>query len=128
MLNKIYILLGMLFSLCGIYSFCYKYHLETIDKLSPQITLLLLLVLMLSLIISIVLSYPFKKTPKLKLKYAIYWDKDKNPYCPICKSPISGYDNYPYVGRSFHCNKCDKKIPLNNNGKVIEIEQVLEEI
>jgi len=47
----------------------------------------------------------------LKLKFGVYWDNDKNPYCKKCKTPLgaiskntSGDEFYVCGNRECHCN------------------------
>lgn len=46
----------------------------------------------------------------LRLKYGIYWDKAKNPYCPVCKKPVS-YGEY-VEGFGYYCKPCSHVYPL----------------
>jgi hypothetical protein len=57
---------------------------------------------------------------KLRLKYNIYWDRKRNPHCPICKKPLQSHS---YC--SYQCIACDKYIfPSNEFGKSLPIEIV----
>lgn len=52
-----------------------------------------------------------KKPPQFRLKYGIYWDKDKNPHCPSCKTPVAAYNEYQ-SGKGYYCKPCKKVFPL----------------
>ena len=55
------------------------------------------------------------RLPKLKLIYGIYFDKIGNPYCPVCKTPIT--IRIPFIGG---CPKCNKDhTPRNENGSSV---------
>ena len=69
-----------------------------------------------------------RSKPDFVLKYGIYWDGDKNPHCPNCKIPISGYSEY-LEGRGYYCKPCEKIFPLTDiNGNNISPEQVIREL
>lgn len=60
----------------------------------------------------------FIKEPKLILKFGIYWDKELNPYCPVCKTPLTLIsDSRP------NCYKCDKIIPIVSSDKRIGLAE-----
>lgn len=51
---------------------------------------------------------------KLKLKYNILWDKEKNPYCPSCQKPGIAYDQWTGVDYSYYCSSCNKYFYLKD--------------
>jgi hypothetical protein len=124
MLKKISLLLGIIASFCVIYGFCCKYCLETIDQLKPSIILLLLVVLLLGLTVVILFSCQFNKNIKLKPKFGVLWDKDKEPHCPACQSPLS---QAVFGGNvDLNCIKCNQTIWLTDNNKDINLEEARE--
>lgn len=90
-------------------------------------------VLLLSLLVNAILAlllYSATRKPKseYRLKYGIYWDKEKNPHCPVCKVPVV-YGEYVGHGRVYYCTSCKKFHRLADaNGKGIEPAQVLAEL
>ncbi|MGZ3789253.1 MAG: hypothetical protein ACXVLQ_12065 [Bacteriovorax sp.] len=65
---------------------------------------------------------------RFKLKYGIYWDKDKNPHCPNCKIPIGAYAKYQ-AGWGYYCKPCNKIFKLTDaHGNDINPTQVLKEL
>jgi len=65
-------------------------------------------------------------------KFGIYWDKDKQAYCPSCKTLLSDYR--PFVHASgktsylYHCIKCDKMIPLTDGEHPITLNDALKKL
>ena len=49
------------------------------------------------------------REPKYTLKDAVYWDKNNQPHCPACKTPIifTQY-NESRNETTYHCMKCKK--------------------
>ncbi|MCI5107942.1 MAG: hypothetical protein MRY76_14625 [Pseudomonadales bacterium] len=79
-------------------------------------------------IVLVILFWIFFKSPDLKLKYGIFWDRDKNPYCPNCKIPISGYDEYN-AGKGYYCKPCKKIFPLKDQSGVdVSPEKAMSEL
>lgn len=89
-----------------------------------------LTVLALALLVSIFFSITFylklksERSNKLTLKCGIYWDKDKNPYCPQCQKPVSYNPNY-FTGvkdlkgtilrsAGCFCKNCDHIYPISD--------------
>ena len=67
-----------------------------------------------------------KRASMLKLRFGVYWDREKNPYCPSCKSPLSGYSEY-HEGNGFMCSQCDKIILLMaKDGSNLPYRQAME--
>ncbi|WP_426809733.1 hypothetical protein ABOC32_28620 [Pseudomonas sp. WOUb67] len=95
----------------------------------PQSTLVSLLLASLALnIILVIIFWAFNRKPDLVLKYGIYWDDSKNPHCPSCRIPISGYGDYQ-SGRGYYCKPCKKIFPLcDASGNDIAPEQVIREL
>ena len=91
----------------------------------------LLSLLLASLILNIVflsLFWLFRKKIDYRLKYGIFWDSDKNPHCPNCKIPISGYDKY-ITGWGYYCKPCNKVFPLYDEcGNDIKPYQAISEL
>ena len=82
----------------------------------PQtITLIICIILSIFLIICLTYCFILLRKNKLKPRFGLYWDKNKNPYCPICKKLISTsyYDNKP-LDPYFICLKCDIIIRLRD--------------
>ena len=66
--------------------------------------------------------------PKLVPKFGLLWDKNKEPYCPACRNPLSQYLKCQFSDEGtsekvFWCVKCDKYIYLTYNGDVIELDE-----
>lgn len=95
----------------------------------PQSTLVSLLLASLALnIILAIIFWAFNRKPDLVLKYGIYWDGSKNPHCPSCRIPISGYGNYQSA-RGYYCKPCKKIFPLcDASGNDIAPEQAIREL
>lgn len=80
-------------------------------------------------IIFLVLFWIFQKKSDFKLKYGVYWDKDKNPHCPNCKIPLAAYDKYHSSGWGYYCNPCNNVFPLKDaNGTDIKPQQAIIEL
>lgn len=68
------------------------------------------------------------KRSGLRLKYGIYWDGDKNPHCPSCRTPLANYNEYT-VGKGYYCNPCEKVFPLADvSGKSVEPLKAIAEL
>lgn len=76
---------------------------------------------------------------KLTLKYGIFWDKKKNPYCPQCQKPVSYNKNFSTGEKDvkgstlrsagYFCKSCSHIYPLvDGNGYPLKPEQVLSEL
>jgi hypothetical protein len=80
-------------------------------------------------IILVAILFISNKEEDLKLKYGIYWDKNKNPFCPNCKIPIGAYDEYYMDDTGYRCKSCEKIFPLTNaKGEQITPEQAIKEL
>ena len=47
----------------------------------------------------------FRREPQFKVRFGVYWDKNKNPRCASCESPL--LTEKPYT---LSCKKCDPGI------------------
>ena len=98
------------------------------SALSKEIVVSLLLASLALNLILVILFWVLHKKPEFKVKYGIYWDKEKNPHCPNCKIPIGGYGNYG-AGKGYYCKPCGKTFPLTDaSGKDIDPQQVINEL
>jgi hypothetical protein len=69
------------------------------------------------------------KRSSLRLKYGIYWDKDKNPHCPSCKTPLASYNNYAQHGPGYWCRPCKGHFRLADaSGKNVEPAHAVSEL
>ena len=102
-----------------------------LEEKLPKETLVSLLLASLGLnLVIVILFWILNKKPssEFKLKYGIYWDKDKNPHCPNCKIPIGAYSQY-HVGFGYYCKPCGKVFSLTDaSGNDIKPEQVIKEL
>jgi len=79
-------------------------------------------------IVFLVLFWILHKKPEFKLKYGIYWDKEKNPHCPNCKIPIGRYADYTH-GKGYLCRACNKIFSLADpSGNHVNPEQAISEL
>lgn len=98
------------------------------SNLSKQLLLSLFLASLALNLVFVVLFWVLHKKPDFKLKYGIYWDSDKNPHCPNCKIPISGYSDYQ-TGKGYYCKPCKKIFPLQDSaGNDMDPQQVIDEL
>jgi len=96
--------------------------------LSKEVMVSLLLSSLALNIVLVILFWVLHKKPEFKLKYGIYWDKDKNPHCPNCKIPIGAYSEYS-AGNGYYYKPCGKIFPLTDaNGNDINPQQVIDEL
>ncbi|WP_265821230.1 hypothetical protein [Geovibrio ferrireducens] len=103
----------------GLYEKMEPIILEHISK-----RLLGVAVIMEAVMIIILLFVVYILKPKgMSLKYAIYWDKDKNPHCPSCKKPLNSYDDYGISGIGFYCNSCNLVHPMSKKGIYLTISE-----
>lgn len=97
--------------------------------LSKKVILALLL---LSLVLNIIFFLFVRATSKkelFKLKYGIYWDKDKNPHCPSCKTPVAAYGSYQTGGTGYYCKPCKKVFALADaSGNDIDPRTAIDEL
>lgn len=99
------------------------------DAISKK-SLLSLLVLSLFVNLSLLaFVWLLARKDELRLKYGIYWDKNKNPHCPSCKKPLSAFGDYGTSGKGYFCKSCSKVIPLTDAfGNGIKTETALSEL
>ncbi|MCK4823768.1 hypothetical protein KA005_48895, partial [bacterium] len=96
--------------------------------LSKRVILALLLLSLVLNIVFFLFVRAVSKKESFKLKYGIYWDKDKNPHCPNCKIPIGGYAKYQ-TGTGYYCKPCKKIFPLcDASGNKIDPKQAISEL
>jgi hypothetical protein len=100
---------------------------EIIQKLSKEvflkITTLAIILFFLSIFVALFIYLHYR--PKLKTKFGILWDKNKEAYCPACRNPLSAYFPYRFDSttvKAFKCIKCDKYIPITHNSKIIDLD------
>ena len=66
---------------------------------------------------------------KLKPVFGLLWDKSLNPYCPACKTLLSGYGHRDGYGYSFFCIKCKGLLSIQDDtGEDITLEQAKEQL
>lgn len=88
--------------------------LPAIEEATSKKVLLALLVSSLVLNVACVLVARSATTREaFRVKYGIYWDREKNPHCPNCKIPIAGYNKYD-SGKGFYCKPCNKIFRLTD--------------
>ncbi len=63
-----------------------------------------------------------KELHTLKFKFGVYWDIDKNPYCPKCKIPLVGYTPRPPVEYFYWCHSHSANVYLHNDAIPISLE------
>ena len=69
------------------------------------------------------------KNDSFKLKYGIYWDKNKNPHCPSCQKPVATYNDYGHSGKGYYCKPCNQVFPLADaSGKEVSPQQAIGEL
>ena len=103
--------------------------LPAIEAVTSKKVLLALLVtsLVLNFVFVVVAWFLSKKEP-FRLKYGIYWDKDKNPHCPACKIPVAAYGEYQ-AGKGYYCKPGKKIFSLADaSGKDIDPAKAIAEL
>jgi hypothetical protein len=103
--------------------------LPAIEAVTSKRALLALLVtsLVLNFVFVLVAFFSSKKA-EFRIKYGIYWDREKNPHCPACKIPIGGYAEYS-AGKGYYCKPCNKIFRLTDvAGKDIDPMQAVSEL
>ena len=93
---------------------------------SPEVLLALLVT---SLFLNVVFVWAaFAKRDALRVKYGIYWDREKNPHCPNCKIPIGAYGDYT-SGKGYYCKPCKNIFRLTDvTGKDVDPNRAVEEL
>lgn len=81
-------------------------------------------IILLLLLILLYLCARIYLLKKLNLKFGIYWDRKKSPYCPVCKMPLTSYTRTIGGSEHFaHCLKCrDQVFFHDDDGKTISLE------
>lgn len=104
--------------------------LPAIESAVSKRVLLALLVTSAALnVVFLAIAWYLSKGDGLRLKYGVYWDKQKNPHCPSCKKPISAYDSYQFHGKGYYCKPCNQVFPLTDvHGNKIEPAQAVSEL
>ncbi len=103
--------------------------LPAIEKSIPKRALLTLLVLsiLVNVLLAVYISYQSRKS-SLTLRFGVYWDRERNTFCPVCRSPMSSYGEYA-AGTGFYCTKCEEIIELREvNGDPISLKSAVEKL
>lgn len=103
---------------------------EWLKALPEQWLTALVGILSVGFFISIVylLKVKSENSKKLTLKYGIYWDKNKNPYCPVCEKPVA-YDQWQYETWGYYCKPCKFTYELRDAlGNKLQPEKALLEL
>ena len=84
-------------------------------EVSVQVFLpVLLLSLLINLVLLVVLFLVVRKHDNsLELRYGVYWDKQRNPYCPVCQKPVL-YDDWGVGGIGYYCQPCKQVTSLQD--------------
>lgn len=87
---------------------------QCVGSLSSRqlLTLIMFSIFLILLLVSLVFYFLIKD--KLTLKYGVYWDKDKNPYCPCCKKPVHADEWVSINGFGYRCNDCNYNVALKD--------------
>lgn len=97
--------------------------------ISKQVLLALLVTSFFLNVIFLVVVWLTSKKEPFRLKYGIFWDKEKNPHCPACKTPVAAYGDYPTGGKGYYCKPCNKVYALADaSGKDIDPAKALAEL
>lgn len=83
------------------------------ENLSKKTLALIILGLLILLFLSVVKILRQANKDRLKFKAGFYWDANFNPYCDICKSPISFSVRKDGKGKAM-CRRCKIYIPLKD--------------
>ena len=98
------------------------------ENTSKRLLSLLCILLLLLLLLSLYSLYYLCRNP-LKLKFGLYWDKQKNPYCPGCQKPLHGFskqnDTKRYGGKCVVCGKFVQLDESTTNKSLDEIHSML---
>jgi hypothetical protein len=102
--------------------------LELIEYTLSKKALLLLVSLLFAITVILISYLTYLKTFfKLKAKFGVYWDKNKNAYCRSCKDLLGAYEKHNHE-EGFYCIKCDRTICLQDEEKYISLNQALKRI
>jgi len=101
--------------------------LDTLSRsVSPTALLRLLSMCLLTMMIemSFVIYLILKLKTKLKPRFGMLWDREKNPHCPACQSLLADLGNCAIGSIRFKCLKCNQGIMLvNDKGSIIELDK-----
>ncbi len=75
-------------------------------NVEPKVLLVLFICTAMILLVVIAFFLPYLTAEKKKLLGGIYWDKEKNPHCPSCKTPVSNYGEFNFGDWGYLCNVC----------------------
>jgi hypothetical protein len=99
-----------------------------VQELPKEVFLKITTVAILLFALSSVLSFIFylKLKNKLVPKFGVFWDKNKEAYCPACRNLLSAYLSYsfdnPVPMKAFKCINCDKYVLITHNSNIIELD------
>jgi len=99
-----------------------------LEEIPVQVFLpVLLLSILINLALLVVLFLVVRKHDNsLELRYGIYWDKQRNPHCPLCQKPVV-YDDWGIGGVGYYCQPCKKVTSLQDGqGNKIKPNQVFD--
>jgi len=129
------ILLSGIFGILGVflgsmYHDLPQTYLQTIlEPIPKQLLLKLLLAATIIIFFLVALSFFFYTKSKTKLtpKFGVFWDKNKEAYCPSCEKLLSEYSEHhsPAICE-FRCIKCSTSIRLMNMGNFISLSEAQE--
>lgn len=99
------------------------------SSISKRVLLALLVTsLALNAVFAVALWFTSRRS-QFVLKYGIYWDRDSNPHCPSCKTPVAAYGSYQVGGKGYYCKPCKQVFKLADaSGKDIAPEQAIREL
>lgn len=98
------------------------------SHLSNQVLVALLLASLAVNVLLALLIYVLSRKPPFKLRYGIYWDREKNPHCPSCQKPVAAYGEYA-AGWGYYCKPCGKLFPLADaSGKNMDPADVVKQL
>jgi hypothetical protein len=128
-------ILGVLVLLIGsIYSDLIPIILPSIIQQLPKTVLLKMLTLAITLfVLSLGLSWVIYIHFKTKFipKFGVVWDKNGDPYCPVCEKPLAKHTVKidGKIEAALHCVKCDRSLALitdeGNRISLIEAKKLL---
>jgi hypothetical protein len=75
-----------------------------------------------------VLRKEIKELHSLTFKFGVYWDSEKNAYCPHCKKPLVGYTPHPPTAYYFWCHTHRTYIYLHDDAIPISLEEARKQL
>lgn len=104
--------------------------LPAIENVSKEALAGLLLASIMTNAVLAVICWRVSRPAVLRLKYGVYWDREKNPHCPACKTPVCGYSEYTMARvKGYYCKACSEVIPLADvAGRDIDPEKAVSEL